>query len=256
MGAGRDAIDFALRNLDARPEDPAAAMLLLRLSRQFEPERKTGIALAALARMPDQFDRQIAEQARERALLEGDAAAIRWLEGSNASLDLPNIESLRVMTELELRAGRAQSAASRLEELTRVHPDSLEVLLLKAEVLKELGAPAPKQREVLERAHRLSAGDGRPALRLAQMEAESGNMGRALDLYDGVPADSSEYADAVLAALQLRRSTVGGSSRRLWTKRRSSDNLSPYSREIRAVFKQRSSSNACSQRAIETPSVA
>ncbi len=205
MGAGSDAVEFAKRDLDARPEDPEAALRLIHLSRRFGNPSGRAMGLAALSSMPGEADRLLAQQAHERALVENDAAGIALLEASGKRLGLDRLESLRVMTELELRAGRSDSAVRRISTLLRAHPDSVELLILLADVTERSGSSPASRREVLERARRAAPNDGRITVRLARVAVESGEVDAALALYDGISEGSESGAEAMLAAIELRK---------------------------------------------------
>ena len=207
MGAGRDAIDFAQRHLEANPQDPAAASLLLDLSRRFQSEPGRVLGLKALSSVPSARGQFLAERAVARAAREGPDAGIELIEASPFEGWPDEIDLIRTLAALEREAGRPAASAARVQALLDRDGDTVPSLLLLADVLEQSNAPLKDRRAPLERAAELAPSDPRVLLSRARLAAASGETRAALDLFDAIPEDATEFAAGRLESALLLRST-------------------------------------------------
>lgn len=203
MGAARDALDFAMRHLQSHPGDEEAAIVLIQISRRFGSEMGRTMGLRALSNIPEARDRATAERAIERAMQEGHEAGIAYLESLPESPERQGIEVLRALTRLRLEVGQSDEALSKLRSALAAEPGSVDLHLLMAEAQAATGAPRAERRRSLERARELAPQHSAALLGLAQIAVEEGRRVEAIELYDHVPGDAPEAADARLASLEL-----------------------------------------------------
>jgi predicted Zn-dependent protease len=194
MGAGRDAIEFAQRHQEANPQDPEVALWLIDLSRRFQSDTGRAVGLQALSAIPSAQGNFLAQRALERAARAGPAAGIGLVEASSFEGQPGEIHVVRALAILEAEAERPTAAVERVEAWLDRDGESVASLLLLAEVLEQVSAALPDRRAALARAARLDPGDPGVLLNRGRLAAEAGDAGAALESFDAIPEDASDYA--------------------------------------------------------------
>lgn len=203
QGVEDGAIQIAARYVQARPGDPEAYLLSVRLAHSMNRPQIVVEGLQRLSQLPGQSAVAVAEEA---TLLASDGHAEKAVQTIEAStLDLKhesNAIVLRTLIDPLGALARHDEAIRRVEEAIAASPDAavfhelLGVALVRAERIDPARASFERARELDDQNWRALAG-------LALLAAESEDPAQALALYDRAIAAKPEDSGPALAAVAL-----------------------------------------------------
>jgi len=204
QGDGRLALDTARRYLQSRPNDPEAHRVAIRVAHRFGRHELCQEGFTSLAKLPGQAPRSVAEYAALVAANSGSAAAVGML--GRAPLDLTDpaaAEALRVLLDQLAARGAHEQARARAADALDAHPEEAVFHELTARALRAAGAPTEPVREVYERAVELDPKHAPALAGLAELAVETGDVERALALYDRAAKAAPDQPSSDYAAIQL-----------------------------------------------------
>jgi len=131
QGRTLEAVDVAERLRTARPDDLNARLVLIEaLTNAGQRARAIEQAEAAIARWPNVAAPRVALGMLQAA--EGHNDQARGILSKALQLEPTSIPAVRALTDLDVRAGRIQSAVARVDNMLRQQPENPALMLLSA----------------------------------------------------------------------------------------------------------------------------
>jgi tetratricopeptide (TPR) repeat protein len=208
LGEPDKALAFATRHLRQRGfTGPEAHVIGARAAAGLGRLPEARETLAALAGFAGQAGIAAAERGRLEAAAAGPAAGIASIEAAGLDLGDPaNALALRMLVDLELAAGRSESALARSAEAVRGRPDTPQLLALRGHVLLRANRAAEAE-AAFARALQLAreeplalSGRGELARRAGDLRGAAALFDRAARAEPAQPGHAWAAAQAFLAA--------------------------------------------------------
>lgn len=191
----------ALKRRDANPIDIYAVIAkTLTALKKYDEAR---LAAKTLLGLPEGKLRGTHELALIAAEQEGPAAGSAAIEAGGFDLAAPeNLVLLRAYSEFEIAAKRGDRALAKTEQALEKQPESADLHQIRGTLLAHLDR-SDDARAAFERSQELAPDSGRPLAGLAMMAARSGDLKRAIELFDQASAKEPLVQSYRYSAAQL-----------------------------------------------------
>lgn len=188
----------------ARADDPEGYAISIRLAQrggQLEIVRR---GLARLAQLPGQQALALSISARLVGHQRGVGQSIKLIQGSPLELTDPqNAAALEVLVGGLVRVGKLEEAQRIVLEALEAHPDCADFHALLGDVLRRRKAPPEEIAAHYRRATELDPDHATALEALGALEAQSGRIDSALELYERASLADPKNPAAAIAALDL-----------------------------------------------------
>ncbi len=188
----------------AKADDPEGYAISIRLAQRVGQLEIVRRGLGRLAQLPGQQALALSISARLAGEQRGVRESIKLIQGAPLDLTEPeNTDALEVLVGGLVRVGEIEEAQKIVIEALEAHPDCADFHALLGDVLRGRGAAPDEIAAPYRRATELDP-DHAPALAaLGALEAQSGRIDAALELYDRASLADPQNPAAAIAALDL-----------------------------------------------------
>jgi len=206
MGAYNQALEHIGRYSRSNPTDPDGYITSVRLANEVGRKGIVPEGLRRLSRLPGQSGVAIALRLELTKTNRGAEAMLAQAEKSKVDLTLElNAPVLGVVVEALSGLGRHEEALAHMQPALERHPKSAALHAMHGKALFAASAPESRVREAFSQALESAPDDFEALNGLAQVEAASGNLEAAIELFDRADATSPATPDAAIAAFVARR---------------------------------------------------
>ncbi len=203
-GQPMDAIQFLIGHLSNRPtRHPDTLVLLARAQEAAGHPEVARDTLTQLAKLTRNASSAIVERAQFEARNAGPAAALAVLEKGRFDLTDPaNEPVLRAEAEQLLALGKGDRALALVEAARAKHPGQASFVELRGRVLARSHREA-EARQAFQKAIELDPKSAGALSGLASLDAQAGDVEKAIELYDQAAANAPDDVTPAYAAAQL-----------------------------------------------------
>ncbi|MCS5636875.1 MAG: tetratricopeptide repeat protein [Myxococcota bacterium] len=188
----------------ARADDPEGYAISIRLAQRVGQLEIVRRGLGRLAQLPGQQALALSISARFVGQQRGVRQSIKLIQGSPLELTDPqNADALEVLVGSLVRVGELEEAQKIVLEALEAHPDCADFHALLGDVLRGREAPPKEIAAHYRRATELDPDHAMALEALGALEAQSGRIDSALELYERASLADPQNPAAAIAALGL-----------------------------------------------------
>ena len=215
QGQDHQALERIGHYVRARADDPEGYAISIRLAQRVGQLEIVRRGLARLAQLPGQQAEALSISARLVGQQKGVSESIKLIQGSPLDLTEPeNAAALEVLVGGLVRVGEIEEAQKIVIEALEAHPECADFHALLGDVLQRRGAAPDEIAAPYRRATELDPDHAKALAALGALEAQSGRIDAALELYDRASLADPQNPAAAIEALGLMEERANLKERR------------------------------------------